>query len=346
MLYRIMLCPMSNTIAFSTLSEHAPLWERTQLALHNQRMAQALLLIGPPHVGLYLFAHRLAAILLCHAETKPCGECHSCLLLRAGTHPDCQVTRPEAEGGVIKIDQIRNLQDGIYQTPQCGQRVVILIEHADKLNIASANALLKVLEEPPSYVHFILGAEQLSSIPATILSRTQRLVFPDLRHDSSNYVALGEHYPAESNRAKLYVKRQSMMMSLCDIIESQISPCTVAAQWADFHLADVLWLLYLILAQAIQMQLLNQEKAVESTTSAYCTESSRVFDDFSRLNAQNATPDNQAIARFARLLTPVALLHHFDTINLISKKLSHNISINTTLALEHLLTGFIPKGAL
>jgi DNA polymerase-3 subunit delta' len=307
---------MSNTIAFPPLPEHAPLWVRIQLALHHQRMAQALLLIGPPHVGLYFFAHRLAAMLLCHAEPKPCGECDSCHLLRAGTHPDCQIIRPEAEGGVIKIDQIRNLQDGIYQSPQCGQRLVIVIEHADKLNIASANALLKVLEEPPSYVHFILGAEQLSSIPATILSRTQRLVFPDLHHDSSNYVALGEHYPAESNRAKLYAKRQSMMISLSDIIEGQLSPCTVAAQWAGFHLADVLWLLYLILAQTMQMQLLH---------------------------VQNATPDNEAIGRLARLLTPVALLHQFDTIHLIFKKLSHNISINTTLALEQLLTDFIPK---
>ncbi len=309
---------IDNT-AFTPLSEHAPLWERIQSALHHQRMAQALLLIGPPHVGLYVFAHRLVAVLLCHAEPKPCGECDSCHLLRAGTHPDYQIIRPETEGGVIKIEQIRNLQEGIYQTPQCGQRLIILIEHADKLNVASANALLKVLEEPPPYVHFILGAEQLSSIPATILSRTQRMVFPDLRHDSSNYVALGEHYPTESNRAKLYAKRQSMMSALCDIIEGQLSPCTVAAQWADFHLSDVLWLLYLILAQAMQMQLLH---------------------------AQNVTPDNEVIGRFASLLTPVALLHHFDTIYLISKKLSHNISINTTLALEHLLTDFIPKGAL
>jgi DNA polymerase III subunit delta' len=279
-------------------------------------MAQALLLIGPPHVGVYSFAHRLAAMLLCHAESKPCGECDSCHLLRAGTHPDCQSVRPEAEGGVIKIDQIRALQDEVYHTPQCGQRLVILIEHADKMNVASANALLKMLEEPPSYVHFILGAEQLSSMPATILSRCQRMVFPDLCHDSSNYIALGEHYPAESNRARLYAKRQSMIISLCEIIDGQTSPCTVAAQWTDFHLADLVWLLYLILAQAMQIQLLN---------------------------VQHIIPDNEAVYRFARLRTPVALLNHIDKIHLISKKLSHNISINATLALEHLLTDFVLK---
>lgn len=279
-------------------------------------MAQALLLIGPPHVGLYTFAHRLAALLLCHAETKPCGECDSCRLLRANTHPDYQIIRPETEGGVIKIDQIRALQEAVYHTPQCGQRLVILLEHADKMNVASANALLKMLEEPPSYVHFILGAEQLSSIPPTILSRCQRMVFPDFYHDSSNYLALGEHYPAESNRAKLYGKRQSMLLSLCEIIEGRVSPCSVAAQWTDFSLVDLVWLLYLILAQAMQIQLLN---------------------------LQHVSSGDEVMLRFARLHTPVALLRHFDKIHSISQKLSHNISINATLTLESLLTDFIFK---
>lgn len=307
-----------NHTAFSPLSEHAPLWERIQLAREHQRMPQALLLMGSPHVGLYDFAHRLAAILLCHAESKPCSECDSCYLLHAGTHPDYRIIRPEIEGGVIKIEQIRNLQEDVYQTPQCGQRMVVLIEHADKLNTASANALLKVLEEPPSYLHFILSAEQLNAIPATILSRTQRLMFPDPYHDISNDVGLGEYYPSESPRAKLYAQRESIMTALCELIEGQRSPCTVATQWADFPLPDVLWLLYLILAQAMRMQLLQ---------------------------AELETAHHEAINRLSCLLTPLAILHHVDTMYQISKKLSHNISINTTLTLEDLLIGFIPKGA-
>lgn len=301
---------------FAALSEHAPLWERIHSARQHQRMTQALLLIGPPHVGVYVFAHRLAALLLCHAESKPCGACDACLLLRAGTHPDYQIIRPEAEGGVIKIDQIRQLQDTIYQTPQCGEHVTIVFEHADKMNIASANALLKVLEEPPAHVYFILGAEQLSAIPATILSRTQRMIFPDLRSDPSHYLAMGKSYPPASNRAKLYDKRQAMIMGLCDMIEGRLSPCTVATQWNDFHVTDSLWLLYLIVAQALRMQLLPTEQV---------------------------RSDHDAIARLARLLTPLVLLRHFDTMHLLLKKLSHNISINTTLALEQVFMDLIPK---
>lgn len=301
---------------FPSLPEHAPLWERIQSACQQQRMTQALLLIGPPHVRLYVFVHRLAALLLCHGESKPCGACDSCLLLRAETHPDYQIIRPEAEGGVIKIDQIRHLQDTIYQTPQCGNRLIIVIEQADKMNIAAANALLKVLEEPPSHVHFILGATQLSTIPATILSRTQRMVFPDQYHDASNYMALGEHYPAESNRAMLYAKRESMMLALCDVIEGRQSPCTIAAQWAAFPLVDILWWLYLVMAQTLQSQWL----LIDQTTS-----------------------EQDPMFRFAQLFTPVALLHHVDTLYSISKKLSHNISINTTLALEHVLMDLMAK---
>ena len=305
-----------DNILLTPLSEHASLWEKVQLAMQHDRMPQALLLIGPAHVRLYDFVQRLAAVLLCHREAKPCGQCDACHLLRAGTHPDCQVIRPESEGGVIKIDQIRALENSVYHTPQCGEKLVILIEHADKMNVASANALLKMLEEPPSYVHFILGAEQLSSIPATILSRCQRMVIPDVDHDSSYYIGLGEHYPPESNRAKLYTKRDVMLSALCEIIEGNVSPCTVAAQWSDFPLVDLVWLIYLLLAQALQTQLLSQRHAQHS---------------------------HELMDRFARLQTPVVILHHFDKLQLISKKMSHNISINATLALEHLLTDFVLK---
>lgn len=301
----------------SRLPEHAPLWARVTSAIAHQRMPQALLLVGPQHLNVTAFAHHLAMMLSCQETDAPCGSCSTCHLLQAGTHPDFQHVCPETKNGTIKIDQIRVLQDDVYISPKCGHRRVILIEPADKMNVASANALLKILEEPPPTVYFILVAEQLSTLPATILSRCQQMVFPDTRLTSSNYFALGEHYSLESARGELLSKQHIMLNTLCDVVERTLSPCTAAAAWVSYDLGDVIWLLYLILAQAIQMQLLQ---------------------DWQRVSA-----NNEPLVRFARLQHPVRLLNQLDILNSTLKKLNYNIPINGTLALENILVGFSGK---
>ena len=297
----------------SRLPEHAPLWARITSAIMNQRMPQALLLVGPPHLNVSAFAHHLAMILLCQETDAPCGTCSTCHLLQADTHPDFQYICPEAKNGTIKIDQIRVLQDDVYVSPKCGQRRIILIEPADRMNVASANALLKILEEPPPTVYFILVAEQLSTLPATILSRCQQMLFPDTTLTSSNYFALGDHYPLESTRGELFSKQHVMLSALCDISERRLSPCTAAAAWTSYDLNDVIWLLYLILAQAIQMRLLQSWK------------SDSVSDP---------------LVRFAQSQHPVRLIKQLDILNSTLKKLNYNIPINGTLALETILLGF------
>jgi len=301
----------------SRLPEHDRLWARIMPAIIHQRMPQALLLVGPQHLNVTAFGHHLAMMLLCQETNAPCGTCSTCHLLKAGTHPDFQPICPETKNGTIKIDQIRALQDDVYISPKCGTRRVILIEPADKMNVASANALLKILEEPPSTVYFILVAEQLGTIPATILSRCQQMVFPDTRLTSSNYFALGEHYLPESARGELLSKQHIMLNALCDVIEQKLSPCRAVAAWVSYDLGDVIWLLYLILAQAIQMQLLK--------------------------NWQSVSAGNEPLVRFARLQHPARLLNHLDVLNSTLKKLNYNIPINGTLVLENLLIGLSRK---
>lgn len=295
------------------LSEHAFQWQFIRTAIVHQRMPQSLLLVGPRHVGVTSFANQLASILLCHAETKPCHQCSSCQLFKAGTHTDFKQIRPEALGGVIKIDQIRCLQEDIYQTPLCGENQLVLLEPVDRMNMAASNALLKVLEEPPTSVYFILVAEQLGTIPATILSRCQKLMFADSKFDSTDYFVLGEHYAADSPRGKLYAMRDSIMTSLCDVIEAKSSPCAVAAEWSKFELFDFVWFLHLVTAQAIQTRLVN-------------------------IKPKHA--DEDALARLIQVMDPIGLLMQLESLNNISRKLSHNVSMNTTLALEDLLIGY------
>ena len=303
-----------NSIFTSRLPEHAPLWVKIDQSVNSKRMPQALLLIGPRHLRVSSFATNLAAELLCQEKSSPCGVCAACLLLQAGTHPDFQLICSETKTSTIKIDQIRALQDEVYLSPKCGARRVIVIDPADKMNVASANALLKILEEPPPTVYFILVAEQLGTLPATILSRCQQMVFPDTLIDSSNYFTLADHYPPESVRGELLLKHHAVLSALCDVVEKKTSPCTVAATWASYDLVDLVWLLYLILAQAVQMQLL-QRSPVTTTTDPF--------------------------VRFTQLLHPVDLLNQLDTLNAISKKLSHNVPINGILVLENILIGFL-----
>ncbi|XID75905.1 DNA polymerase III subunit delta' [Alkanindiges sp. WGS2144] len=161
--------------------EHLP-WQ--QKAWHRivsrfPKIPHAILLSGNRGTGKRLFADQLAAWLLCldRSAQQACGECSSCQWLKADTHPGLLRISPEVDNKgktsqIIKIDQIRDFMPFVQQTGK-GWRVVI-IEPAESLNIAAANALLKTLEEPGEQVTLILVSDQSLQLPATIRSRLQQ----------------------------------------------------------------------------------------------------------------------------------------------------------------------------
>jgi len=286
--------------------------------LQKDRFPHSLLFVGPRHEGILQFANRLMAMLMCESsELPPCGSCRACHLLIQAIHPDISYIRPEGASGAIKVEQIRELQQNIYQTPQRGLRRFIVIEPADKMNISAANAVLKILEEPPTHTTFILIAEQMSSIPATILSRCQKYSFA-FQGNSTDYLTIGECYPAESSRAVLFQQRYIITAELCDVIEEKSSPCTVAARWSDYIFDDLLWLLYLLTAQTIRHMLVKENQE--------------------GLAAANG---ERGLIYFGHLTSPVILLNQLQQINAIMRKINHNINMNQTLVLENLLLGLI-----
>ena len=103
------------------------LWQ--QLAGRAQH-AHAYLLHGPVGIGKRDLAERLMASLLCQrpVNLEACGECKSCLLLKAGSHPDNYLLEPEEADKAIKVDQVRDLVSFVVQTAQMGGRKVVLIE--------------------------------------------------------------------------------------------------------------------------------------------------------------------------------------------------------------------------
>lgn len=298
---------------FIPLDDHAHQWHWVELALKHRRLPQALMFIGSKQTRVATFVRRLVSIILCHNECassldKPhsCMNCKSCHLLKSDTHPDLQWITLEATGGVIKIDQIRLLQEEAYQTPICSRHKIIVIEPADKMNLAASNALLKVLEEPPSSVYFMLIAEQITTLPATILSRCQKVIFPcpqlHLFHDVDGL---------DSSRAKIGEQTVEMLTSLCDMIEDKISLCALSSMWSSFEFNDLIEWLYWITAQVIQIQF-----------------------------TQTFLPDQEPYRRLSTLMPTVGLFKQLDRLKAISKKLSHNISMNTLLTLDTLLLGY------
>ncbi len=148
--------------------------ERLQRDIAGGRLHHALLLAGPSGVGKRLLAGWLLRSLLCDARTVtgPCGVCRGCVLMAAGSHPDSLLISPEEPGKQIRIAQVREeLIDFVVRTSSVAARKVVLIEPAEAMNVATANCLLKSLEEPSADTHIILVSDAPSRLLATVRSR-------------------------------------------------------------------------------------------------------------------------------------------------------------------------------
>jgi len=176
------------------------LWQ--QLAGRAQH-AHAYLLHGPVGIGKRALAERLMASLLCQAPaaSNACGECKSCLLLKAGSHPDNYVLEPEEADKAIKVDQVRDLVSFVVQTSQMGGRKVVLIEPVESMNINAANALLKSLEEPSGDTVLLLVSHQPSRLLPTIKSRCVQQACP-LPSEAMSLQWLGKALPDSSDEER------------------------------------------------------------------------------------------------------------------------------------------------
>lgn len=144
-------------------------------ALASGRLAHAYLFAGPEGVGKRLMALAVARTLFCESRTG-CGECVACRKLDHRNHPDLHVLEPD--GSSIKIEQVRAIQRDLSLRPVEGGRKVCLIESAEAMTTAAANALLKTLEEPRGDTLLILLSSQPQRLLETIRSRCQTLQFP------------------------------------------------------------------------------------------------------------------------------------------------------------------------
>jgi DNA polymerase-3 subunit delta' len=152
--------------------------ELLRRTLITGRVAHAYLFSGPPQIGKITLALALAQALNCAQPDPPCGHCVSCQKIERRTHPDVRLIVGEGAGESIKIDQVRALQRIAVLSPYEGRYRVFVLRRMDLASTEAANSLLKTLEEPPGHVILCLTAVQAEALPATVVSRCQRL---DLR---------------------------------------------------------------------------------------------------------------------------------------------------------------------
>lgn len=172
---------------------HDAAWR--QLWAGDVGLPHALLLTGPEGIGKGQFALASAARLLCESPRQgdACGECPSCRWFASGNHPDFRHVIPEADiesdessadgerkkaSRQILIDQIRELEDFVFIGGHRNGARVILVEPAEAMNLPAQNSLLKILEEPPASVYFILISSRWRRLLPTIRSRCRTLLLP------------------------------------------------------------------------------------------------------------------------------------------------------------------------
>jgi DNA polymerase-3 subunit delta' len=185
-----------ETDPLAEVDDGAPLpWHAEAVASLLSRRTQwphAMLVTGPQGIGKQRLAHTLARALLCEtpaADGTACGQCPSCRYVKAGQHPDLRVVEPveidndEAKAVEwISVDTVRALTRWAGITSHRGGAKVALIVPAERMHPTAANALLKTLEEPPADTYLMLVSHLPGRLPATIVSRCQRIVAPRPTH--------------------------------------------------------------------------------------------------------------------------------------------------------------------
>jgi DNA polymerase-3 subunit delta' len=287
---------------FNILPWHGQYWDYLVMQFKKHRLPHALLLIGANGLGKQALARNLAALLLCHRKDHgiPCGNCGGCLLLASGNHPDLMYIAAEEDNGIIKIDQVREIVESLHSSAhQRGWRVVI-IEQADMMNLAAANALLKSLEEPAVQTMLILTTAYANKLPATIRSRCQKLVIHTPAHivaeswlrdklvgvDVKLLLILANGAPLQAlswGMTEFFAKRKTLFEHIYTLVFDHNHWDAVLEAASVFDLNELILLLLYVILDLIKLKLLvsatlvNEDEIVKLTALAIVADLSKIF---------------------------------------------------------------------
>lgn len=166
-------------------------------AIANHKISHAYILTGEAGMGRKSIANAFAMTLLCEkGGSEPCMSCHSCKQVMSGNHPDLIYVTHEKPGS-IGVDDVREqINDTIMIRPYSSYYKIYIVDEAEKMTVQAQNALLKTIEEPPSYAVIILITTNQEAFLPTILSRCVQMKLKPLKDFTiKSYLTQNLHVP-------------------------------------------------------------------------------------------------------------------------------------------------------
>lgn len=169
-------------LSFQDIIGHEQIKEHFQKAIENHKVSHAYILTGEAGMGRKSLANAFALTLLCEkGGSEPCMECHACKQVLSGNHPDLIYVTHEKPGSIGVNDIREQINDTIMVRPYSSYYKIYIVDEAEKMTQQAQNALLKTMEEPPSYAVIILLTTNQDAFLPTILSRCVQLKLKPLR---------------------------------------------------------------------------------------------------------------------------------------------------------------------
>ena len=189
---------------FKDILGHEQIKEHFKQAVQTGKVSHAYILSGEAGMGRKSLANAFALSLLCEKGlSEPCMQCHACKQVLSGNHPDLIYVTHEKPAG-IGVDDIREqINDTILVRPYSSYYKVYIVDEAEKMTVQAQNALLKTIEEPPSYAVILLLTTNQDAFLPTILSRCVQLKLKPLK-DSVVREYLVQSLGVEEDQAEIY----------------------------------------------------------------------------------------------------------------------------------------------
>lgn len=166
-------------MGFESLLGNERLKANLTAALQRGHISHFYLISGPEGSGKRTLARLLAAGILCKQAEAPCQACRECRRVLSDIHPDV-ITLEDKEKKTVSVELVRKAREDVYIRPNEAEHKIYLLPRAQDMSIAAQNALLKVLEEPPSYGVFLLLTDNPNKMLPTIRSRCTELALQAL----------------------------------------------------------------------------------------------------------------------------------------------------------------------
>ncbi len=306
-------------------------WRYLHQRMLNNSLPHALLLAGQAGMGKQHFALCFAKAVLClkpDINGEACQQCKSCLLFAANNHPDFSFIQPIEIGKPIKIDQIRGLIQTLIATTQLAKFKVAIIQQAEAMNTAAANALLKTLEEPEGQSLIILIASNPGMLAATIRSRCQRVnFFPALNDSAKQWLA--KQLPDKATEEFLWLsegapltalvlqeslaRRNETLSQLLNLARQELTPIALAANYQKAEAMEFLTGLMGLVSDLIKLNLTQDSQYLFNKT--YFSE----------------------LQKLAKSATLIKLYDYLDELILVRQQCLAGINFNQQLLFERVL---------